>query len=904
LASVRLLPSREADIVEELTQHLQDRHAELLAAGATPDEAARLTLEEFQSGTALASRLTPLRQAHAPMPLTPAAPTGAILTDLWLDVRSALRQFVQQPGFAAVVVVTLAVCLAANLVIFAVVDGVVLRPLPFPDAHRLVAIYNTYPGAGRDIAPNSATDYFDRQSLAALSGLATFQRMGLTLGREGDASERVIGLAASPSLFSLIGTQAWRGRLLLGADAEPGAAQTLLLTYGYWQRAFAGRESAVGDTLHVNGAPFTVVGVLPAHWRFIDPSVEVVIPAVFSQAERAPTQRHRNNNWRQVARLAPDATLVTLQSQLDALNAANAEQTPELRQTLVDIGFTTRAVPFQSFVAGEAARSLYLLWGGALVVLLIAGVNLANMVLVRTSTRRREWATRLALGAGSRRLLRHSLIDAWVLAAAGTAGGLLLGGWALTLAPRLGLDALPRGTEIALDWRVTGFILAIAALASTILGVLPLIAHRPGRLGQFLREEGRTGTSSRTSRVAGRGLAAVQIACALVLLVAGLALLASFQRILDVDLGFRTPRLLTAQLTLPGARYPSGAVARRFASDLLARVRALPGVESAGIASATPFGGTPSNNVVFAEGYQMAPGESVVSANHVSVSGGYFETIGALLVAGRWFDDGDADGRRRVIVIDERLARRFFPNGDALGQRMWTLRNTSRMNEPPPESQMLTVVGVVAEVRLTDVVDDPGVRTHGVCYYPFEQQPMLTAGLALRTAGDPTLVVGGVRRALATLDPQLPLYGVADVDTLIDRSLFDRRTPAILAGGFALVALMLATLGVYGVLAYQVAQRRCELGIRMALGADGRRVFRLVLSEGLVIVCGGAAVGLLGAAAMRRGLDAQLYGVGALDPVILSAVLGLLAAVTFVAIAIPARRAARTDPMVAMSGTD
>jgi hypothetical protein len=221
LASVRLSPSREADIVEELTQHLQDRYAELLAAGATPDEAASLALEEFQSGTALASRLTPLRQAHAPIPLTPAAPTGTILTDLWLDVRSALRQFAQQPGYAAVVVATLAVCLAANLVIFAVVDGVVLRPLPFPDAHRLVAIYNTYPGAGRDIAPNSATDYFDRQPLAALSGLATFQRIGLTLGREGDASERVIGLAASPSLFPLIGTQAWRGRLLLDADAEP-----------------------------------------------------------------------------------------------------------------------------------------------------------------------------------------------------------------------------------------------------------------------------------------------------------------------------------------------------------------------------------------------------------------------------------------------------------------------------------------------------------------------------------------------------------------------------------------------------------------------------------------------------------------------------------------------------------
>lgn len=901
LASVRLSPTREAEIVDELTQHLQDRYDELVASGVAPDDATRLTREEFQSGTALASRLAPLRQAHVPDPVTPAAPTGGPFTDLRQDFRAAARQFVQQPGFAAVVVLTLAVCLAANLAIFAVVDGVVLRPLPFPDASRLVAIYNAYPGAGSDIAPSSGVDFYDRQTLPALAGLATYQRAGLTLGHDQDMPERVQALVTTASLFRLIGTEPLRGRLLTDADGEPGAEQKVLLTYGYWQRAFAGRDTAVGATLQVNGVPFTVVGVLPETWRFIDPALEVVIPAAFSARERTPAARHRNNNWRQVARLAPGATIEALQGQIDALNAANLEQTPALRQPLADIGFFTRAVPFQQFVAGDAASSLYLLWGGALVVFIIAGVNLANMVLVRATARRREWATRLALGAGAGRLLRQSLIESWMLTAAGAAAGVLLGAGALRLAPWLGLDALPRGTEIALDGRVVAFVAAMSAVAATAFGVLPAVTLWTGGVAHALRDDGRTGTTSRTGRAARRALAAAQVACALLLLVAGAALLASLQRVLAVDLGFRSDRLVTAQVNLPAARYATADATRGFATRLLDGVRTIPGVQAAGLASATPFGGAVGNNPVFAEGYQMAPGESIVSADHVSVSPDYFETIGARLIAGRGFDAGDVHGRTRVIVIDERLARRFFPNGNAVGRRMWQLRNAERMFERPAESEMLTVVGVIAELRLTDVVDAPGQRTHGVCYYPFEQRPMLVAGLALRTEGDASLVLAGVRRTLTSLDPQLPLFDVADVDTLIDRSLLDRRTPALLAATFAAVALLLAALGVYGVLAYQVAQRTRELGIRMALGADRPRVFRLVLREGVLIVAVGTLLGLAGAAALRRALEAQLYGIGALDPVVLSTVVGLLGVVTLVAIVIPAGRAARTEPTVAMS---
>lgn len=833
---------------------------------------------------------------------------GSVLTDLWQDVRYAIRKSCKQPGPTAVFVATLAVCFAANIAIFAVVDGVVLRPLPFPEAHRLVAIHNSYPGAGVDVAPNSAAQFYERRELAALASLATYRRVELTLGGGGGGAgagggnpERVAGLVASPSLFPLLGTTAWRGRLLLDEDAEPGANRQVVLTHGYWTRAFGGRDSVIGDTLRVDGTPFTVIGVLPAGWRFIDPDLEIVLPAVFTANDRTPAMRHRNNSWRQVGRLAPGATLETLQAQIAAQNAAHLDQVPEMRQPLANIGFATRALAFQEFVAGRTASTLYFLWGGVVVVLLIAGVNLTNMVLVDATARRREWATRVALGAGAGRLLRQSLIESSLLTATGAIAGVLLGIWALTLAPSFGLDDLPRGTEIAIDARVFVYLVAIASIVSVALGLLPLAAHGRTSLARVIGEAGRTGTASRAGRIARRVLAAAQVACALMLLVAGAALLAGLQRALTVDLGFRSERLLTAQLSFSAPRYASRPELQSLLDRLLERVRQLPGVEAAGIASTTPFGGMKTENVILAEGYRMAPNESVISVRHVSVSDGYFDTIGARLVAGRWFDQGDAAGRGQVIIIDDRIARKFFPDGNAIGRRMWGMRATARPLDPPPEAEMLTVVGVVAEMRLSDVVDDPGVRSHGAVYYPFRQRSARGAGLAIRTASEPTAIAAAVRRVLAGLDPEMPLYDADTVDRLIDRSLVDRRTPAVLAAGFALVALFLAMLGVYGVLAYQVSRRTRELGIRMALGADRRRIFGLVLGEGVVIAAAGTLTGLAGAALLRRTIHAQIYGIGMMDAPTLIAVVALVGVIALVATAIPARRAARTDPAVALT---
>jgi putative ABC transport system permease protein len=385
------------------------------------------------------------------------------------------------------------------------------------------------------------------------------------------------------------------------------------------------------------------------------------------------------------------------------------------------------------------------------------------------------------------------------------------------------------------------------------------------------------------------------------LLLVGGALLTSLQRVLAVDIGFRPERLLTAQVSLPQTRYSTATDVRSLLDRLLTRFRQLPDVEAAGFASAIPFSGAPSQNMILAEGYQMAPGESLVSAQHVSVSDGYFEALGARLVAGRWFNHGDIDSGHRVIIIDEKLARKFFPGGDAVGRRMWELRGTERIFQQPPDDQMLAVVGVVAEVRLSDVVDDPGVRSNGACYYPHSQRTARAVGFAIRTAGEPAGLVGCLRRALAELDPELALFDVDTADNLIDRSLVDRRTPALLVTAFAVVALFLAIVGVYGVIAYQVSQRTREIGLRMALGADARRIFGLVLSEGAVIIATGKGVGVLGATLLRHTIETQLYQTNPMELGVLIAVGGVLVVVALLATAIPARRAAKTEPNIALT---
>ncbi|HUE84509.1 MAG TPA: ABC transporter permease [Vicinamibacterales bacterium] len=819
------------------------------------------------------------------------------------DLRFAFRLLWKDRGFTLTTVATLALCVAANTSIFAVVNAVLLKPLPFPEPERLVTIFNSYPGAGAVRAANGVPDYYDRLAQTTVfDEIAMYRSSGVTIGGQGGGEvERVTSLLLTPSFFRLLHAQPHRGQLFTEQDAEVGQPRKVVLGYGTWQRLFAGSDDAVGRDLRINGELHTVVGVLPDGFHFIDPEVQLWTPAAFSAEERSDERRH-SNSWQQIARLEPGATLEQAQAQIDAINAANLDRFPQLKQVLVNAGFHTQVKGFHADLVESSRGTLYLLWGGVLAVLVIGCVNVANLVSVRASGRVRELATRHALGASMQRLSRQILTESVLVSVIGGALGLALGWLALSLAAPLALDQLPRGESIAIDGVSLAFVLGLVLLVGVVVGLFPMAALRRADLGQIVREEGRSGTASRRTRLVRRALVTSQVAFALVLLVGAGLLLASFQRVLAVSPGFVPDQVLAGSVSFPASRYADDAAIRMAATRVLDRVRTVPGVLAAGATTTMPMSGQHNDSVIFAEGYQPAPGESLISPNQVWVTPGYFEAMQTAVRAGRPFDQRDVEGAPRTIIVDELLARKYWPGQDPIGRHMYFPASMENLLEPPPREQWMTVIGVVEHVRLDGLVDGPGFRTVGAYYLPYDQNPSRNIALAVRTSQDPTSITGALRAELASVDPELPLYGVRTMQERVDRSLVDRRTPMVLALTFAAVALFLAAIGIYGVLAYQVSQRSREIGIRMALGAAAISIFGMVLREGAAIVLIGTALGLIGAFMLRQTLQSQLYEIGAMDPTVIAIVGGILLAVALAATLLPARRAAKTDPVHALMG--
>jgi len=817
------------------------------------------------------------------------------------DLRFAGRLLWKDRSFSLTTIATLALCLAANVAIFAVVNGVLLKPLPFPEPDRLVRFFNKYPGAGVEAGgSNGVPDYFDRKrDMAALEETALFRESGVTISGSGLAeAERVEAMFVTPSFFKVLGTQAYRGQLFTEEQGELGQEKVVVLSHGSWQRLFGGRDDAIGQDLRLGGEPYKIVGVLARDFVFLNPDLQLFRPAAFTARDKSDETRH-NNNWQQIARLKAGATVQQAQSQLDAINAANFERFPAWQEILKNARFGSEVVDFQSNLIGERQSTLTMLWGGAIFVLLIGCVNVANLVLVRSTSRIRELATRHAMGATFGRLSRQALTESLVLSIAGGLAGLGLGWWALQAAPFFGFDRLPSGVALSLDAQVVGFTILLIIMVGLGVGMIPVVAMRRANMAQVIREEGRSGTQGRGPKLMRRVLVTSQVAFALMLLIGAGVLLASFDRILTIDPGFRAGNVLTGTISLPASRYADSNALRSVSARILDRVRAIPGVVGAGVTTTLPFSGSYSDSVILAEGYQMQPGESLISPGQVTVSDGYFEAMGATLLSGRLFTADDTDGRPRVLVIDNRLARRFWPNGDAVGKRMYFPPDISNIMAKPKEEAMMTIVGVIEPMRLRGLVEPQA--QNGAYYSSLRQVPPRTLGLAVRTAQAPETAINAVRRELAQIDPELPFYGVRTLEERVSRSLMDRRTPMILASGFAAVALFLAAIGIYGVLAYQVSQRRREIGIRMALGAASGNIFNLVLREGGMVVGLGALFGIVGAFLLRRTLQAQLYETGAMDPRVVASVAAMLIAVATIACVLPARRAARTDPLIALS---
>ena len=815
----------------------------------------------------------------------------------FLDLKYAVRSLWRDKGFALTVLLTFAVCIAANATLFAIVNSVILRPLPVADANAILITSNDYPNAGVQGSNNSASgDYFDRlREMTAFECQAMLRQRNHTVELNG-STQQIRGMLVTPSWFHLLRVSPLLGRPFTEEEGEVGRDQEVILSHGLWEQLYGGDKSALGRTLRISGRPFTIVGVMSVNFDFIDPDVRLWMPLAFAAEEKTV---HHNNNWYHIGRLKPGATQQQAQAQVDALNKENLERFPEFKELLINAGFHTTVKPLQDMLVAGVKGTLYLLWGGAFLVLLIGGLNIANLALARLAMRRKQIATRIALGAGRGQLVRQLILENLGLALLGGIGGIALGTVVLRALNAIGLEHFPRANEVRMDGTAVLVALGLSLAAGVFVGLFPLAGISRISISDALHEESRTGTGGRKSRRVRQLLVTAQVGFAFTLLMGAGLLLASFRLLLHVDPGFNPDGVVSASLALPRSRYAKDDALREFMNRALPAIRTILGVPYAGATAAIPLGSNHNDSVILAEGYQMKPGESLISPLNISVTPGYFEAMGISMVRGRSFTDRDNETAPRVIIVDERLARHFWPNRDPVGQRMYFPgagdKNFMRVDE---HTVWYTVVGVAHTLRYENL-DDSGARV-GAYYVCNSQDPASTFTFALKTTGDPGSVVRALRTEISRLDPDLALFDVHSMSERIDLSLSSRRTSMLLANAFGGVALFLASLGIYGVLAYLVAQRTREIGIRVALGSTRAGILRLVLREGFKLVAMGFALGIAGAALLQKAVASQIYGVRPFDPLVLAGVMALLGGIALVACAVPARRAMRVDPVVVL----
>lgn len=813
-----------------------------------------------------------------------------------LDLKYGLRSLSRDKGFALTVLLTFSVCIAANTALFAIVNSVILRPLLLSDANSILIMSNEYPKAGVTGSNDSSSgDYFDRlRDITVFESQAVFRQRNQTVELNG-SPQQIRGMLVTPSWFKLLRVSPALGRAFTEEEGEIGSDQKVIISHGLWQQLYAGDKSALGRELRISGRPFTIVGVMPPDFSFIDPDVRLWMPLAFTAEQKTV---HHSNNWYHIGRLKPGATLQQAQAQVNALNNANLERFPEFKEILINAGFNTKVKPLQDMLTAGVKRTLYLLWGGAFLVLLIGGLNIANLALARLALRRKEMATRIALGAGRAQLMRQLILENLGLALLGGMGGIALGAGLLRTLNAIGLEHFPRAGEVHIDSAVVLVSLALSLAAGLFVGLFPLASISNIGISDALHEESRTGTTGKKTRSLRQLLVAAQIGFAFALLVGAGLLLASFRLLSQVDPGFNPNGVVTASVSLPRAKYSKREVLRDFMNRVLPAVRAIPGVSRAGATDVIPLGGNHNDSVILAEGYQMKPGESLISPLNMSVTPGYFEALGIPMVRGRSFDDRDNENAPRVVIVDERLAQHFWPDRDPLGRRMYMPGDAKNLLKIDEHTVWLTVVGVARTLRYENL-DGSGAPV-GAYYFPNSQQPAGGFTFALKTVADPDSIVRALRGEISSLDPDLAVFDVRTMSERIDLSLSSRRTSMLLANAFGGVALFLASLGIYGVLAYLVAQRTREIGIRVALGSTRVGILRLVLREGFELVAIGLVLGVAGAASLQKVVASEIYGVRSLDPLVLASVMALLATVVLAACAVPAHRAMRVDPIVAL----
>jgi putative ABC transport system permease protein len=804
--------------------------------------------------------------------------------EMFQDLRFGLRMLVKHPGFTSVVVLTLALGIGANTAIFGVVNALILRPLPYPDPERLVWVEEV--SRTNAISEPDGKHFADwQQQSRTLESIAQIDNDAWTLAGAGEPERVQVGLV-SASFFPLLGLQPLPGGRNFTADEDkPGGERVVIINYDLWQRRYSSDQQITGKTITLNDASYTVIGVLPANLRIFYPYDVWVPQALDLQKERASGSTSYNAT---VARLKPGVTREQARAELDTLLQRYRTSRPEENQRLADS--RTRLTPLQEYLLGDTRngvlrRALLVLLGAVGLILLIACSNVANLLLARAATRQKELAVRAALGASRFRLARQMLTECLLLAITGGAAGLVLAYWLTSFLSSLNttdtIGDMARISSISIDWRVLGFAMLLSLLTGLLFGLLPALRLARPDLNYSLKEGGRgSGSQGKSLRSA---LMVSEVALAIVLLAGAGLLIRSFVNLLGVDPGYRAENLLTARIQLP-PRYSERSRRVRFYEQTLERLAALPGVVSVGATSHLPLLRYNLGSTVRVRGRLVQEGDNPVSAPIAAVNPDYFRTMSIGLRAGRLLNDADDQDAPSVVLLSETLARRLFPNEDPLGQQIGLGGVDSAI-----------VVGVVGDIRHHGLDRE----IEGAAYFSYRQ---LSRGLVLvlRSAVDPHRLAPAVRNAMHEIDPSLAVYGVMTMNERLSDSVAARRFNLLLLGGFAALALLLAGIGVYGVISYVATQRTHEIGIRMALGASSADVSRLFVRQGMALVLLGVGLGLLSAFALTRLMSSLLFGVDANDPLTYAAVAVLLSAIALMACSLPARRAARVDPLVAL----
>jgi len=803
------------------------------------------------------------------------------------DLRYALRALRKQPIFTLVAVLTLTLGIGANAAIFSLLYQILLRPLPYPDADRLVFVWNTYPGINLPQASVSIPDYLDRRTQApALEDATLF--MGRTANlNEGGNPEQLRALAVTPSFFSTLQRQPFIGRPFSDDDARPEADKFAILTFAVWTSHYASDRGIIGRDIRINGEAYRVVGVLPADFEL--PSRDIALLVPFSFTPQQMSDEARGNEFSSmIARLRPGASIPLANAQFKTIVDRNIERLPARAAFAKSSGFGGYAVTMRDQIVGDVRSPLYVLQASVIVVLLIACANVANLLLMRATGRSRELAIRSTLGAGQWRILRQLLTEGVVLSIAGAAGGLVLGLIAVRALIAMSTTQIPGSPEAALHPAVLLFTAGLALLTGLVFGIAPAVTIARGSAATYLKDDSTRGTAGKSTGITRRMLVIAETALAVVLLVCAGLLIKSYGRLQDVNPGFSTENVLTAQIALPASRYPDDAARIGFWTRVLDKARAIPGVTSSGLTTNVPFNGNISSGSYSIVGLNQAPGDPAPHGRQEIVGGEYFKAMRIPLIAGRTFTDGDTPDAPPVVVVDEYLVKKYFADRSPLGQQI---------QRGGPASPKFTIVGAVGTINSIDL-GQPVTKER--IYYPATQQAPRAMALVLKTGLDPQALVPQVRAAVRELDPEQPIADVRTLDQWIARSLQNRRTPTTLLAVFGGVALLLSAIGIYGVLAFGVAQRVREFGIRQALGADRGSILSLVLTEGLKTAGAGILIGVVLAVMVTRYLQALLFGVTSRDPMVFAGVGAVLLSVAIVACYIPARRATEVDPMVAL----